>query len=77
MDRDYVAPQLTARETIVAGVYLVFDVLLFLLVIGIPVLIANLFSPIFPRRWKLGNALGLLLFLGILAALVALLVWLI
>ncbi|MBN1641486.1 MAG: hypothetical protein JXA09_09640 [Anaerolineae bacterium] len=74
MDRDDIAPQLTARETIAAGTYLVFDILLLLLAIGIPVLIANLFSPTFPRRWKAGNVLGLLLLLSV-PALIVLLVW--
>ncbi len=76
MDRDHIAPQLTVRETIVAGTHLVLDTLFFLLVVGIPVLIANLFSPTFPRRWKLGNAVGLLVLLSVPGAVIALLIWL-
>ncbi len=77
MDRDYIAPQLTVRETIVAGIHLVLATLLLLLVIGIPVLIANLSSPTFPPRWKLSNVVGLLLLLSVPGAVIALLVWLI
>jgi hypothetical protein len=77
VDRDYVAPQLTLRETIVAGSHLILDTLFILLVVGIPVLFANLFSPTFPPRYKLGNVLGLLVLLSVPTALVALLVWLI
>ena len=77
MERECSAPQLTVREGIVAGTHLVLDTLLLLLVIGIPVLVANLFSPTFPHRWKLGNALLLFLLLSLPGALIALLVWLI
>jgi hypothetical protein len=74
MDRDYIAPQLTWRETIVAGTYVILDVFLLLLIIAIPTLAANLFSPTFPKKWKLGNALALLLILALAGAIVALIV---
>ena len=74
MDRDYIAPQLTVRETIVAGAYVLMDVFLLLFFIGIPALIANFFSPVFPRRWKLWNALSLLVPLALLSAIIALIV---
>jgi hypothetical protein len=76
MDRDYIAPQLTWRETIVAGTYVVLDVFLILFVIAIPTLAANLFSPTFPKKWKLGNALALLFILALVGAIVALVVML-
>jgi hypothetical protein len=74
MDRDYIAPQLTWRETIVAGTYVILDVFLLLFVIAIPTLAANLFSPSFPRKWKLGNALALLFILALVGAIVTLVV---
>lgn len=76
MDRDYIAPQLTWRETIVAGTYVVLDVFFILFVIAIPTLAANLFSPTFPKKWKLGNALALLFILALVGAIVALAVML-
>jgi hypothetical protein len=74
MDRDYIAPQLTWRETIVAGTYVVLDIFVLLFFIAIPTLAANLFSPTFPKTWKLGNALALLLILALAGAIVALVV---
>jgi hypothetical protein len=72
MDRDDITPQLTARETIVAGTYAVLDVFLLVFAIAVPALAANLFSPTFPKKWKLGNALALLAVLALIGALVAL-----
>jgi hypothetical protein len=74
VDRDYIAPQLTVRETVVAALYVATDTFLLLFLIGIPALVTNLFSPTFPRRWKLGNVLALLLPLALLGALVALII---
>jgi hypothetical protein len=74
VDRDYIAPQLTVREMLVAGTYVMVDMFLLLFVIGIPALIANFFSPVFPRRWKLWNALALLIPLVLVGAIVALIV---
>jgi hypothetical protein len=74
MDRNYIAPQLTVRETVVAALYVATDTFLLLFLIGIPALVTNLFSPTFPRRWKLGNVLALLLPLALLGAIVALIV---
>ena len=74
LDRDYIAPQLTVRETVVAGAYVLADMFLLLFFIGIPALIANFFSPVFPRRWKLWNALSLLIPLALLGAIIALIV---
>ena len=68
MDRTYIAPHLSAREKIKAGLFLLFDAGFFLLGIGLPALVLNFFSPNLPRRWKLGNALVLLLLLGLIAA---------
>jgi len=76
VDRDYIAPQLGAREMVAAAAYVVFDTLFYLLIIGVPALVINFFSPTFPRRWKLGNALTLLAFLLLLSVPVALVVWL-
>jgi hypothetical protein len=76
MDRDYIAPQLTLREAVVAGTYIVLDLLLLLFVIAIPTLVANLFSPTFPKKWKAGNALALLFILALVGAIVALVVML-
>jgi hypothetical protein len=77
VDREYIAPQLTIRETLIAGAHLVLDTLLFLLVIGVPVLVANLFSTTFPGRWKVGNLLVLFSLLCVPTAVIALLIWLI
>ena len=74
MDKDYIAPQLTVRETIVAGAYVLVDMFLLLVFLGIPALISNFFSPVFPRRWKLWNALSLLIPLALLGAIIALIV---
>jgi hypothetical protein len=76
MDKDYIAPQLTWRETIVAGTYVVLDVFLILFAITLPTLAANLFSPTFPKKWKLGNALALLFILALVGAIVALMIML-
>ena len=76
MDKDYIAPQLTWRETIVAGTYVVLDVFLILFAITIPTLAANLFSPTFPKKWKLGNALALLFILALVGAIVSLVIML-
>mgnify|MGYP006301148995 CR=1 FL=1 len=70
MDRDQHS-QLTIRETVAAGTYVVLDMLCLFCVVAIPALVTNFFSPAFPRRWKVGNALTLL-FLLVLAAAVAL-----
>jgi hypothetical protein len=64
--------QLTIRETIAAGTYVVFDMLCLFCVVAFPALVANLFSPAFPRRWKVGNALTVLLLLALAGAAVAL-----
>ena len=72
MDREYIAPQLTVRETVVAGTYAVLDVFLFVFGLAIPTLVANLFSPTFPSKWKLGNALALLSMLALVGVIVAL-----
>lgn len=72
MDREYIGQQLTVRETIVAGAYVLVDTLLILFLIGLPALVSNLFSPAFPKRWKIGNILALLLPLVLLSAIVAL-----
>ena len=77
MDMEQSAPQLSVRETLVAGTHLVLDTLFLLLIVGVPVLVANLFSPTLPVRFKLGNVVGLLALLGLPAAIIALLVWLI
>ena len=74
MDRGYIRQQLTVRETIVAGAYVLVDTLLVLFLIGLPVLVSNLFSPAFPKRWKLGNVLALLLPIVLLSAVVALVI---
>jgi ABC-type uncharacterized transport system permease subunit len=76
MDREYIGQQLTVRETISAGAYVLVDTLLVLFLIGVPALVSNLFSPAFPKRWKLGNVLALLLPLVLLGAIVALAVYL-
>lgn len=72
MDKDYIAPQLTLREAIAAGAYVVFSTALVLFAVGIPALVANLFSPTFPRRLKIGNALVLALPLLLLGGALAL-----
>ena len=74
MDREYIGQQLTVRETIVAGAYVLVDTLLILFLIGLPALVSNLFSPAFPKRWKIGNILALLLPLVLLSAIVALVI---
>jgi hypothetical protein len=76
MDKDYIAPQLSAREMVAAAAYVVLDTLFYLLIIGVPALVINFFSPSFPRRWKLGNALAVLAFLLLLSVPIALIVWL-
>jgi hypothetical protein len=74
MDRDYIAPQLTVREIVVSGLYVLVDTLLVLFLIGIPALVTNVFSPTFPARGKLGNILALLLPLVLVCALVTIVV---
>jgi len=76
MDRDYIAPQLTWREAIVAGTYVVLDVFFILFVIAIPTLAANIFSPTFPKKWKLGNAVALFFILALVGVIVTLVVML-
>ena len=76
MDKSYIAPQMTVRETIAAGMYVTLDTLFLLFFVGLPALATNLFSPSFPRRWKLGNAMALLLPFALLSAIVALVVYL-
>lgn len=74
MDKKYIAPQLSLREAMAAGTFVVLDAFLFLLLVGVPALAVNMFSPTFPWRWKLGNALILAGLLALIAGAVAALI---
>lgn len=70
VDRSYIAPQLTPREKLVAGAFVVLDTCFFLFGIGTSVLVYNLFSETFPRREKLVDAGVLLAGFALIAAVV-------
>jgi uncharacterized membrane protein YqjE len=75
MDKSYIAPQLTAREKVIAGTFTLLATGFFLFAIGIPILILNLFSPTYPWRGKVVNIAVLLAGLGLVGAIAALLLW--
>jgi hypothetical protein len=75
IDRSYIAPQLSAREKMVAGLFTMLDAGFLLLAIGTSILVCNMFSRSYPRRAKAINALVLLGGLALLAGLVALAAW--
>jgi hypothetical protein len=72
VDRSYVAPQLTAREKVTAGLFTAFNTVLFLYLLSGPILMHNLFSRHYPRRAKLINAMLLLLGLAVTTTVMAL-----
>ncbi len=74
IDRRYIAPQLSTKEKLVAGAFTALDMFLLLFVIGVPVLVFNVFSPTYPRREKAINAcvlLGVAAVVAVLAVLMA------
>ncbi len=73
-DKNYIAPQLTVREKLTAGVFILLDTGFVLFGLGIPILVSNLFSPTYPRRDKLINALILSLGLIIIVTVLTLII---
>ncbi len=69
LDRSYIAPQLTWREKLIAGIYTVLDMVFILGVIGVSIALYNFFSPSYPLREKTINAFILLIVLALVAGL--------
>lgn len=74
LDRSYIAPQLTWREKIVAGMYTLLDMIFILGVIGVSIALYNFFSPSYPLREKTVNAIILILVVALVAGLAFLIV---
>ncbi len=74
IDRRYIAPQLSTKEKLVAGVFTALDLFLLLFVVGVPVLVLNVFSSTYPRREKAINACVLLGVAAAIALLAAILI---
>jgi len=74
IDKSYIAPQLSIREKMVAGVFTLLDLLFLLFGIGTSVLVWNLFSPTYPREAKLINGMFLIAWLLTFSIPIALLV---
>jgi hypothetical protein len=75
IDKSYIAPQLTVREKIIAGMFVLLDVGVLFVGLGVPILVSNLFSPTLPWKWKLGNILALLVITVFIGA-IPLSIWL-
>lgn len=74
LDRSYIAPRLTWREKIVAGMYTLLDMVFILGVIGVSIALYNFFSPSYPLREKTVNAIILILVVLLVAGLAFLIV---
>ena len=72
LDRSYVAPALTAREKVTAGLFTALNTVFFLYLLSGPILMYNLFSRTYPRRAKLVNAILLSLGLAFTSTIIAL-----
>ncbi|MBN1580248.1 MAG: hypothetical protein JXA89_06065 [Anaerolineae bacterium] len=72
VDKSYVAPELTAREKVSAGLFTALNTVFFLYLLSGPILMHNLFSRTYPRRAKLINAILLLLGLALTSTIMAL-----
>ena len=71
VDKSYVAPELTAREKVMAGFFTALNTVFFLYLLSGPILMHNLFSRTYPRRAKLINATLLLLGLALTSTVMA------